>query len=136
MNNILKLKTKVDETKENYKYDPQYEAILTKAVEAFDMVLIPINKDSRKRFNIKDDIDGLYVLKIKKGGLADKKGIRTGDVVLSINQDQAIDGKVILENIHKAKLNKMNYVFLIMKGSKNNLIFMPVKESNSSNIDS
>ncbi len=135
-NNILKLKTKVDETRENYKYDPQYEAILTKAVEAFDMVLIPVNKESRKRFNISDDVDGLYVLKIKKGGLADKKGIRTGDIVLSINQDQAVDGKVILENIHKAKLNKMNYVFLITKGSKNSLIFMPVKENSSSNTDS
>lgn len=135
-NNILRLKTKVDETKENYKYDPQYEAILSKAIEVFDMVLIPINKESRKRFKISDDIDGLYVLKTKRGGLADKKGIRTGDVVLSINQERAIDGKVILENIHKAELNKMSYVFLITKGSKNNLIFMPIKRNLSSNINS
>jgi len=136
-NDILKLQTKIDETKDGYKYDPEYEAILSKAVEVFDMVLIPINKVSRKKFNISDDSsNGLYVLKIKKGGLADKKGIRTGDIVLSINQDQLVDGKTILENVHRAKLNKINYVFLITKGSKNSLIFMPVRSSSSSNIDS
>lgn len=135
-NKTITLKVKVEEVKNDYKYDPQYEAILSKAIEVFDMVLIPVNKDSKKKFNISDDIDGMYVLRIKKGGLADKKGIRTGDIILSVNQDPAKNANVILENIHKAKLNKINYIFFITKGSKNNLIFMPVRESNSSNTDS
>lgn len=131
-NKLLNLKVKIEETKENYKYDPQYEAILSKAIEVFDMVLVPINKDSRKKFKISDDSEGMYVLKIKKGGLADKKGIRTGDAILSINQDRVIDGAIIVENIHKAKLNKINYVFLITKGAKNSLIFMPVRNNTDS----
>lgn len=135
-NKILNLRIKVEETKENDKYDPQYEAILSKAIEVFDMVLIPMNRESRKKFKISDDSEGMYVLKIKKGGLADKKGIRTGDIILSVNQDLAIDANIIMENIHRARLNKINYIFLITKGSKNNLIFMPIsKENNSSAMD-
>lgn len=135
-NKIINLKVKIDETKQNYKYDPQYEALLSKAIEVFDMVLIPITKESRKKFSIPEDYNGMYVLKVKKGGLADKKGIRNGDIILSINQDQANDGDAILENIHKAELNNMRYVFLIIKGSKNTLIFMPIRDSGLLNIES
>lgn len=128
-NKIINILVKVDENKENYKYDPDYEILLSKAVEVFDMVLIPVNKESKKRFNISKD-SGMYVLKTKKGGLADKKGIRTGDVIISINQDQALNRDVITKNIHDAKLNKINYVFLIVSNSsKNNLIFMSLEDS-------
>lgn len=133
-NKIINISVKIEENKENYKYDPEYEALLSKAVEVFDAVLIPINKTAKKRFDIQEN-KGLYVLKTKKGGLADKKGIRTGDIILSINQDQAIDGDIILQNIHNAELNRSKYVFIIVKSmNKNNLIFMPISNNSSSKI--
>lgn len=133
-NKIINISVKIEENKENYKYDPEYEALLSKAVEIFDAVLIPINKTAKKRFDIQEN-KGLYVLKTKKGGLADKKGIRTGDIILSINQDQAIDGDIILQNIHNAEFNRSKYVFVIVKSmNKNNLIFMPISNNTSSKI--
>ncbi len=133
-NKIINISVKIEENKENYKYDPEYEALLSKAVEVFDAVLIPINKTAKKRFDIQEN-KGMYVLKTKKGGLADKKGIRTGDIILSINQDQAIDGDIILQNIHNAELNRSKYVFVIVKSmNKNNLIFMPISNNTSSKI--
>lgn len=135
-NKIINLRVKVDQTKDNYKYDPQFEAILAKAIEVFDMFIVPITRETRKKFSIPEDYNGMYVLRTKKGGLADKKGIRTGDIIISVNQDPAINGDVILNNMHQAKLNKQNYIFLITRGSKNNLIFMPIKEVRSSNTNS
>lgn len=133
-NKIINISVKIEENKENYKYDSEYEALLSKAVEVFDAVLIPINKTAKKRFDIQEN-KGMYVLKTKKGGLADKKGIRTGDIILSINQDQAIDGDIILQNIHNAELNRSKYVFVIVKSmNKNNLIFMPISNNTSSKI--
>ncbi len=133
-NKIINISVKIEENKENYKYDPEYEALLSKAVEVFDAVLIPINKTAKKRFDIQEN-KGMYVLKTKKGGLADKKGIRTGDIILSINQDQAVDGDIILQNIHNAELNRSKYVFIIVKSmNKNNLIFMPISNNTSSKI--
>ena len=133
-NKIINISVKIEENKENYKYDPEYEALLSKAVEIFDAVLIPINKTAKKRFDIQEN-KGMYVLKTKKGGLADKKGIRTGDIILSINQDQAVDGDIILQNIHNAELNRSKYVFVIVKSmNKNNLIFMPISNNSSSKI--
>ena len=127
-NKIISITVKTEENKDNYKYDQEYEALLSKAVEVFDAVLIPVNKDSKNRFDIHAD-SGMYVLKTQKGGIADKKGIRSGDIILSINQDQAISGDIILQNIHEAELNKSEYVFIIVKNStKNNLIFLPVAE--------
>lgn len=133
-NKIINISVKIEENKENYKYDAEYEALLSKAVEIFDAVLIPINKTAKKRFDIQEN-KGMYVLKTKKGGLADKKGIRTGDIILSINQDQAVDGDIILQNIHNAELNRSKYVFVIVKSmNKNNLIFMPISNNTSSKI--
>ena len=133
-NKIINISVKIEENKENYKYDPEYEALLSKAVEIFYSFLIPINKTAKKRFDIQEN-KGMYVLKTKKGGLADKKGIRTGDIILSINQDQAIDGDIILQNIHNAELNRSKYVFVIVKSmNKNNLIFMPISNNTSSKI--
>ena len=132
-NKVISLRVMVDQKKDNYKYDPELEAILAKAVEVFDMFMIPITKETRKKFALPEDSSGMYVLKTKKGGLADKKGIRAGDIILSINQDQAINANVILQNIYQAKISKQNYIFLITKASKNNLIFMPIKEVKASN---
>ena len=133
-NKVISITVKTEENKDNYKYDQEYETLLSKAVEDFDAVLIPVNRESKKKFDIKAN-DGMYVLKTQKGGLADKKGIRSGDVILSINQDQATSGDVILQNIHKAELNNSKYVFIIVKSpTKNSLIFLPIGEKQSSNI--
>lgn len=133
-NKVISITVKTEENKDNYKYDQEYEALLSKAVEAFDAVLIPVNRESKKKFDIKAN-DGMYVLKTQKGGLADKKGIRSGDVILSINQDQATSGDVILQNIHKAELDNSKYVFIIVKSpTKNSLIFLPIGKKQSSNI--
>lgn len=133
-NKVISITVKTEENKDNYKYDQEYEALLSKAVEAFDAVLIPVNRESKKKFDIKAN-DGMYVLKTQKGGLADKKGIRSGDIILSINQDQATSGDVILQNIHKAELDNSKYVFIIVKSAtKNNLIFLPIGEQQSQNI--
>ena len=136
-NNRLLLATlKVEENKENYKYDQDYEALLSKSVEVFDMLLVPINKESIKKFNIQGDNVGMYVLKTKKDGIADKKGIVPGDVIISINQNLAISKAVILNSVHNAKINKADYVFVIVGGSKNNLVFIPIKQIKSSNTQS
>ena len=119
------VKVKVDEAKENYKYDEEYENILSKSIEMFDMLLTPITKESKKRFNIQEN-EGMYVLKVKKDGFANKKGIKAGDIIISINQDTILDKNTIFENVHKARINKSKYVFLIT--SKGNLIFVPVKD--------
>ena len=91
----------------------------------FDMLLTPITKESKKRFNIQEN-EGMYVLKVKKDGFANKKGIKAGDIIISINQDTILDKNTIFENAHKARINKSKYVFLIT--SKGNLIFVPVKD--------
>jgi len=129
----LDVKVEVDESKESYKYDPEFESILSKSIEAFDMLLVPINKESRKKFNIQES-EGMYVLKVKKDGFASKKGIKAGDVIVSINQDPIVDENTILDNINRAQLNKLKYVFLIT--SKGNLIFAPIRESKASNTNS
>ncbi len=129
----LNIKVLVDELKENYKYDPEYESILSKSIEVFDMLLVPITKESKKKFNIQEN-SGMYVLKTKKDGFANKKGIKAGDIIVSVNQDSIVDGNTILENIRRAKLNKSKYVFLIT--SKGNLIFIPIREDKISNTNS
>jgi serine protease Do len=127
----LNLKVNVTENKINIEHEMNYDVIFTKSIDIFDMTLVPVVKELREEVKIPDNVNaGMFVLKVKKGGLAEKMDIKAGDIILSINQDLAINRDVILKNIHRAKSNKLENVLLITNRARNNLILMPIKEAN------
>jgi serine protease Do len=93
------------------------DSYLSKAINIFDMFVIPINKEVRNNFQL-GNINGAYVLWTKEYGIAAKNGIKKGDIVLSINQNNITDEDSIYNSINQIK----NSNFLIVKDNINNRI--------------
>ena len=62
------------------------EPYLSKALGA---VLIPINAEVRKAFNLKKKKEGVLILAVQPGGLAAKKGLKVGDVIDNVKKGNA-----------------------------------------------
>lgn len=127
----LRVKAQIEESKEDYQYDSEYEAMAGGAVEIFDMYVLPVSSTVKKRFKL-DDKKGLFVLKIKKSGLAFKKGIENNDVILSVNQTEVNSKEQLIQAFNKIKANKGDKAVLIIKkynSNKKAVILMPVKSN-------
>lgn len=53
--------------------------------KALDALLLPVNKAVIKQFKLKKGERGVLVLSVKKGGVADKQGIKPGDVLSEVH---------------------------------------------------
>jgi serine protease Do len=124
----LILNAKISESKEINKYNTEYEAIAGGAVEIFDMYVVPINNTIKRKFNLGDQ-KGLFVLKVKKDGLAHKRGIKSGDVILSLNQTLVISKDSLKTAINLTKANKAKTVILIIntRNNQNTVVLMPIE---------
>ncbi len=52
---------------------------------ALDALLLPVNKAVIKKFKLAKGEHGVLVLSVKKGGVADKQGIKPGDVLSEVH---------------------------------------------------
>jgi len=52
---------------------------------ALDALLLPINKAVAKKFKLAKGEHGVFVLSVKPGGIADKQGIKPGDVLSEVH---------------------------------------------------
>lgn len=52
--------------------------------QALDALLLPINKRVIKKFKLAKGEHGVYVLSVKPGGVADKQGIKPGDIISEV----------------------------------------------------
>jgi hypothetical protein len=53
--------------------------------KALDALLLPVNKAVIKKFKLAKGEHGVLVLSVKKGGVADKQGIKPGDVLSEVH---------------------------------------------------
>jgi hypothetical protein len=53
--------------------------------KALDALLLPINKAVAKKFKLAKGEHGVFVLSVKPGGIADKQGIKPGDVLSEVH---------------------------------------------------
>jgi serine protease Do len=85
--------------------------------------VVNITKDIRKSYAINDDVIGVLVTKVDKNCDAYRKGLKIGDVISSINQDEVTSAKqfrTLLTNIKlKSKKDEATAVILISRKSSN-----------------
>ena len=56
--------------------------------ETLGASLAPLTADIRQRYQISEDVSGVVVAGIDAGGISAEQGLREGDVIISINQEQ------------------------------------------------
>jgi serine protease Do len=102
-----KTAAKDDETKKKSK---------AHSVKALGLRLSSINAALKKKFSLDKDAKGVVVLKVDENGPAAEKGIRPGDLIVEISQQEVSGPEVIEAKIAEAKKAGRKSVLLLLEG--------------------
>jgi S1-C subfamily serine protease len=75
-----------------------------------------VTDELAKEFNL-DKIEGVYIANVTEGGAAENSGLKTGDVILAINDVKVNSGSELTENLSKYRPNDKAKI-LIKRGNK------------------
>ena len=89
---------------EPFKYQPEFDC------EDWGLVVKSINRNIFK-IQVLPDYDGLFISAVKSGELADKAGLRAGDVIRSINKEKIINLTQFTEFYKTKKEQKHEVVY-------------------------
>lgn len=115
----IKYKVNVEElsSDKNYEFN---SLIRSSSVKTMDMILTQIDKSLVNKYKLYSGYinNGMYVLKVDDGGIAEKNGIESGDIILSINQVQLKNKDVLNNVLNSLEINEQNEVIVVVKKYK------------------
>jgi serine protease Do len=91
------------------------------------MRLEPINSTVRSKYAIPKDISGLVVVEVNKKSSAYRRGVRAGDVIVSINQKQITKTEELESALKSAKRTGRKSIMLMLSRKGSNIFLqLPV----------
>jgi len=98
----------------------------TKEVEALGMSLAAIDDETRQSFDLKPEASGVVVTAVQGDSPAQERGIRPGDVIVEVAQEEVKTPAQVLEKVKKLQGEKRKHaLLLIQRGS--DLRFVPLR---------
>ena len=86
---------------------------------SFDILGLTLSKKTPRlieRFKLEKDTKGVVVTYVEDGGAAAEKGIRPGDVVVEVSQDEVTSPDQVAEKIEQARASGRKSVLLLLEG--------------------
>lgn len=83
-------------------------------IDETGMTVANLGDDSRKDYNVPDDVNGVLITDTDPRGIAAEKGLGPGDVIVEINQQIVETTKDVQKAIKKAKKSKRSSVLLLV----------------------
>jgi len=100
---------------------------LAKGVEINGMTLQPLNEEIRQRFDITTDAQGVLVVDVDPKSSAAEKGIRPGDIIMEISQEEVKTPQQILEQFKGAsKENRKSALLLINRDGESRYVSIKI----------
>ncbi|WP_208440516.1 Do family serine endopeptidase [Bartonella raoultii] len=85
-------------------------------MQLMGMTLSELTEDLRQHYSIADKLRGLVVTSVEKNSAADKKRIRTGEVIVDINQSSVTTLDEVKKRLHKLReAGRKNALFIIAR---------------------
>ena len=85
-------------------------------VDTLGLTLSAVNKSLRERFELDDDVKGVVVVEVGESSTAGEKGIRPGDVIVEVGQEEVTAPDQVIEKIEKAWDAGRKSVLLLLEG--------------------
>jgi serine protease Do len=99
-------------------------------IDAVGMTVAEINEKLRERFNLADDASGIVVTDVDANGAASGKGIRPGDMILEVSQEEVNSPRDVAAKVEKAVSAGRKSVLLLVEG-QSGLRFVAVRVDKS-----
>ncbi len=84
-------------------------------VEGLGLSLAPISAELREQFEIGSEVKGVVVTKIAEGGGAAEKGLKPGDVIVEVNQEEVASPAQVASLVDKAQQSGRRSVLLLIE---------------------
>ena len=91
--------------------------------ETLGATLAPLTADLRQQYQISDEVNGVVVTGIEPGGIAAEQGLREGDVIVSVGQEQ-VDSPEDVEKLAKAAKDQKKGALLLLVNRAGNQLFV------------
>jgi len=89
---------------------------VVKGIEIHGMTLQPLTNEIRQRFDVGADVQGVLVVGVDPKSSAAEKGIRAGDIIMEIGQEEVKAPQHVVDSLKKAeKENRKSVLLLINK---------------------
>ncbi len=85
-------------------------------IEALGFTVAEVTTDLRERYSLDKDAKGVVVTAVDEGGTAAEKGIRPGDVIAEISQEEVVTPADIMARIKEARKSGRKSVLLLVEG--------------------
>ncbi len=98
-------------------------------VEAMGITIATLDEKLRQRFEIPSDVVGVIVTDVEQGGNAASKGLKTGDIILELNQDSVSDPGQVASIVASVKEEgRKSVLVLFNRGGDRRFIVVPLDE--------
>ncbi len=96
-------------------------------LEALGMRLSPLDEAVRRAHGIGEDVSGVVIIGLERHGVAAGKGVRIGDVIVSVGGDTVTEPAAVANGIQLAEENKRQVVlFLMSRNSQERYVALPL----------
>lgn len=85
-------------------------------IEALGLTVAEITTELRERYSLDKDAKGVVVTAVDEGGAAAEKGIRPGDVIAEISQEEVVTPADIAAGIKEARKSGRKSVLMLVEG--------------------
>jgi len=95
-------------------------------VDDLGITLTKVTPDLKKHFKLSEKIKGVVITKVERDSVAAEKGLRPGDVIVEVTQEEVTEPSQVLEKVKSAVSAGRKSVLLLLEG-KGGLRFVVVK---------
>jgi serine protease Do len=130
---IVKLQVQVGELKEEKvvvakaKAGPEAD---TSTIDALGMTLSSMTDDLRKRFEVREGVAGVVVTKVETDSAAAEKGIRPGDIIVEVGQEEVSSPDEVVDKVTAVQESKRKSVLILLQRAEDlRFVALRLKES-------
>ncbi|WP_299391071.1 DegQ family serine endoprotease [Pelagibius sp.] len=94
--------------------DQRQEEVAPDKMESLGLALGTITPELRTRFELDEDTKGVIITEVEEGGSGAEKGLRPGDVIVEVDQEEVSNPSEVVEKVEKAKSEGYRVVTLLV----------------------
>ena len=116
----------LDEAAEVAARTPRDKKGLTRDLDDLGMTLMALTDASREHYKLSKEAKGVLISKVAEDGIAAEKGIRPGDLIVEVSQDEVSTPGEVVEKVKAARKEKRKTVLFLIEG-QNGLRFVALR---------
>lgn len=95
------------------------------ALDSVGLTLRPLSKEAREEFGVEPDVTGVLIAEVDPDGVAAKKGISAGDVIVEVGQEPVTSPAEVEARVKKAREDGRKSVLFLIQ-TQDDLRFVPL----------